>query len=236
MAADGRRFTTCDAVQRIGVEGIATRRVTTPGRTTSKRKVVTARAPTIEPERNRELLQLAYERLEGQTGPAYRGVQISTLFPMPFVGVEVTLGDQTLPCAALIDSGADRTLVPFEVAVAFGIDATSLPVVSYHAGEIGLAEQRVAAGSVTYRGVAVCPEQVLISAEGSLPFPWVILGREDFFRLFAVAFRWDATPPAFTVRPAARGRQPSRAGAPVPTASRRPAGSIRPARPRVRKG
>ncbi len=195
--------------------------------------MVTARAPTIDPESNRELLQAAYERLEGQEGPDYRAVQISTLFPMPFVGVEVTVGDRTLPCAGLVDSGADRTLVPFEIAVAFGIDATSLPVVSYQAGEVGLAEQRVLAGTVTYQGVTVCSEQVLISAEGSLPFPWVILGREDFFRLFSITFHWDASPPGFTVAPLAA--KPRRAPPARQARRTRTAAAPRPpARPRVR--
>jgi Aspartyl protease len=101
---------------------------------------------------------------------------------------------------ALLDSGADATIVPAEALIGAGIDYASLPVAGLNRGAGGNFEARIAPARVKFREWVIC-DQVLVAPAGALPAP--LLGRMDFFKLFVVKFSWHRIPPTVDIDPVA---------------------------------
>ena len=127
----------------------------------------------------------------------------------PFVGVDVRLPAGLAPrvFTALVDSGADRTVVPRFVIDALGVDHRTLPILADERGTPlkgegadGRFEIRICRGSVRWQGVTICEEFWVTNA------PVVLLGRADFFRRFDVFFDWSATLPYMDIEPAGSAR------------------------------
>ena len=100
---------------------------------------------------------------------------------------------------ALIDSGADRTVMPAELVSDILPFDDLMPV--GRAGGLGSVEIRLAEAELSFGGLRFT-DFVLVAAPGtSLRYP--VLGRGDFFRRFAVCFHWSHSPPTFSIEPAA---------------------------------
>jgi len=99
---------------------------------------------------------------------------------------------------AIIDSGADMTVVPFEAILGAGIDWDKLPPGEMGIGAGGAFERRALQASIFYRTWQIC-DRVDVAAPGMLGS--ILLGREDFFKKFVVRFAWHKTPPELFVDP-----------------------------------
>lgn len=117
----------------------------------------------------------------------------------PVLIVQVTLpgfGHASVP--AVIDSGADVTIVPFEVFVGAGLEWTKLPAGSQGLGAGGVFERRPLQAEIRYRDWLIC-DSVEVAQPGALPF--ALLGRQDFFQKFIVRFAWHKSPPEVIIDP-----------------------------------
>lgn len=135
-------------------------------------------------------------RIEGtKSGITPAGVTVYS----PVIVVEVVLpGVGRAQVPAVIDSGADVTLIPFEVFVGAGLDWAKLPKGSEGLGAGGTFERRPLVAEVRYREWLIC-DHVDVAQPGALPF--ALLGREDFFKRFVVRFAWNKEPPEVIVDP-----------------------------------
>jgi hypothetical protein len=102
---------------------------------------------------------------------------------------------------AMIDSGADCTIIPFEQIKACGVEWDKLPDAGGGTGAGGKFETRILMATVKYREWVVS-DRLKVAEPGSLPL--MLLGRQDFFRKFNVRFRWDMVPPVVDVDPFAK--------------------------------
>jgi hypothetical protein len=135
-------------------------------------------------------------RLEATAGPHGRF--------LPETNVDVVVGKQKrLTVNALVDSGADRTIVPKTVGEALGIDYDKLPLAKGPDGKPmtgqgagGQFEIRECRGKVRWRNWNFA-DRFWVGPEESVP--WVLLGRDDFFTKFNVRFEWSHNPPVFEI-------------------------------------
>ncbi len=107
---------------------------------------------------------------------------------------------------ALVDSGADSTIVNVESLAPAGIgwgDISGDEQTGAGAGG-GFATKRLKA-TVRWQQWIVCDE-VAVAAPGALP--WALLGRDDFFRKFVVRFAWHRMPPEMHIDPVTMGSGP----------------------------
>ena len=102
------------------------------------------------------------------------------------------------PVEALVDSGADKCLIPGEYVEAAGVLFSGLPPLAHGAGAGGTFEKALASGRITYLGRVVC-EEFEVAPPTQLPI--ILLGREEFFTKFRVNFLWHRNPPVFDVDP-----------------------------------
>jgi predicted aspartyl protease len=99
----------------------------------------------------------------------------------------------------MIDSGADRSILPAEIAEMLGAPWQALQSGEGHSrGAGGSFETRVLDATLKWRGWLIC-ESVVVAQPGSLP--WALLGRSDFFQRFDVRFNWHHNPPWVQVDP-----------------------------------
>jgi hypothetical protein len=104
---------------------------------------------------------------------------------------------------ALLDSGADHTILPAEgLAAAPGMDWPSIASpIEKGTGAGGGFATKLVKGEVWWQTWKVC-EEFRVAEPGSLPW-WGLLGRDDFFRVFVVRFMWHRNPPEIDIDPAA---------------------------------
>jgi hypothetical protein len=138
-------------------------------------------------------------RVIGQkVGTDHHGVDVFA--PIVIVTIELPGCIATRP--AVVDSGADSTIVPHEFLKDCGVDYLALPGSQPGIGAGGGFETRLLTARVKYRDWVVCDE-IKVAAPGS-KLPLVLLGRADFFTRFYVRFRWDMAPPVVDIDPLAR--------------------------------
>jgi hypothetical protein len=116
----------------------------------------------------------------------------------PVVLITIEVGGCIATRPAVIDSGADSTIVPFEFLQACGLDWNAIGVGSPSQSAGGTFESKVLKARVKYREWVVS-EEIKVAEPGRLPV--ALLGRDDFFAKFIVKFRWDKTPPIVDVDP-----------------------------------
>ena len=124
--------------------------------------------------------------------------------PLLEVGVVTGKGKQPAQeVTATLDSGADQTVVPRSLVEALGVDYDKLkePVDAAGGaitgkGADGDFELRVCRGKVRWRTTVICNEFWVANC------PVVLLGRDDFFKLFDVMFDWSAPTPYVDIEPA----------------------------------
>lgn len=124
-------------------------------------------------------------------------------YPLLKVDVVIGKGRRSQRVTAMVDSGADRTVVPRLVAEALGVDYNSLKKPVGPDGEVlkgqgadGEFEIRVCRGKVRWRMTKICDEFWVADCG------MVLLGRDDFFALFDVMFNWSAANPYMVIEPA----------------------------------
>ncbi len=110
----------------------------------------------------------------------------------PIVIVTIEVRGRQIQGAAMVDSGADNTLVPAEALAPAGIDFESLPEAAIGAGVGGPLATRRCSGTVRYQEWEVC-RSFSVAEPGKLDI--ILLGRADFFTKFETRFRWHAVPP-----------------------------------------
>jgi hypothetical protein len=132
--------------------------------------------------------------------PRIEGTEVAPGLYRPLVTVELRVNGRVGRGLAVVDSGADRTMLPADLLVPAGVDFAKLPLASgTHAGAGGNFEVRVGKGEIRFRQWLVCDE-FLVAEPGKLGA--VLLGRSDFFKLFTVRYSWHRNPPTMDIDPA----------------------------------
>lgn len=123
--------------------------------------------------------------------------------PVLTVDVVVGKGKRVQSITAVLDSGADRTVVPRGIVEALGVnyDGLKTPLDSdgepiQGQGADGAFEIRICRGKVRWRTTTVCTEFWVANCG------YVLLGRDDFFKKFDVMFDWSAPDPYVDIEPA----------------------------------
>lgn len=116
----------------------------------------------------------------------------------PLLELTVVVGTNGVRLKAIVDSGADDTVIPIEALVGLGVEWDKLPGANKSKGAGGNFERRRVTAQVRVGPVVLCDE-VEVAEAGALPV--VLLGRSDFFTKFTVTFDWHRSPPVFTVEP-----------------------------------
>lgn len=125
----------------------------------------------------------------------------------PIVVITAEMAVPTGRCVAtvkaMIDSGADSTVIPFDFLAGCRLDWSALASAGAGTGAGGLFDLRWLDARVKYREWIVT-ERVKVAEPGKLPM--ALLGRTDFLAKFNVRFRWDLDPPVVDVDPLAKRR------------------------------
>ncbi len=122
------------------------------------------------------------------------------LVPLLRVDIEVNGYVGILP--AILDSGADRVMVPFEFLQPAGVAFGALPLApGKQLGAGGEFPARVCRAKISWKGTTICDEVYVIAQGSKLPF--ILLGRDDFFTKYSIRFNWQRTPPTVDIDPAA---------------------------------
>jgi hypothetical protein len=116
--------------------------------------------------------------------------------------VDVPLPDGslfTLTGLALVDSGADMSIVPAESLATFGVDWNKLSSpIEESKGAGGKLRFRRFDAKLVWEGYSLS-DHVALAEPKRLPGP--LLGRNDFFVRFNVRFRWFKSPPELEIDP-----------------------------------
>lgn len=100
--------------------------------------------------------------------------------------------------SAIVDSGADKCLVPGDYVEATGITFASLPPLPPGISAGGQFPKSLCQGRISYLGRVICQE-FEVAPPGL--FDVILLGREEFFTKFVVRFQWHRNPPFFDIDP-----------------------------------
>ena len=101
---------------------------------------------------------------------------------------------------AIVDSGADTSILPGEILPVVGLAWEELEgEIATSRGIGGEARYKRCAGSIKWGGYVI-GKTIAIAEPSTVPFP--LLGRDDFFRRFVVHFRWAKNPPEMDIVPA----------------------------------
>jgi predicted aspartyl protease len=121
----------------------------------------------------------------------------------PIVIVQLEANGLGMQGPAIVDSGADTTMIPAEVAAGLGIDYAKLPNGTKGKGAGGVLESRPASLTIRYQSWTLTGE---VSIAEPKHLDVVLLGRSDFFQRFVVRFNWFKSPPEFHLDPANSGK------------------------------
>ena len=133
--------------------------------------------------------------------PRIEGQDLGRGIPEPVLTITIINGNLATQGPAVVDSGADLTVVPAGIAAVVGIDFSTLPAPTGDSrGAGGSFEARPVRAKIRWRQWDVC-DAFQVAEPGSLDD--VLLGREDFFKRFKVSFNWGRTPPILDVDPLA---------------------------------
>lgn len=119
----------------------------------------------------------------------------------PLLRVLITVaGQPSLGHLAIVDSGATNTIFPAETLEANGIRYKDLPIFGDSESASGSFETRLCLGVVKWRRTSFCDRFLVAEPRTTLgDWGWGLLGRDDFFNVFDVDFRWDIDDPVFSV-------------------------------------
>lgn len=116
----------------------------------------------------------------------------------PIIFVTIEIGGRAVRGPALVDSGADNTLVPAEAVAPLGVVFAQLPAGIGGSGPSGLLDARPCIGVMRW-------DKVLLMSKFTVAEPskldTVLLGRSDFFTMYIPRFHWHKNPPVFDLDP-----------------------------------
>ena len=122
----------------------------------------------------------------------------------PIIIVAIEIGGRGIRVPALVDSGADNTLVPEPFVAPLGVDFRRLAAGPGGVGPGGGLETRLCQGVMRREKEKVVLMTSFMVAEPGKGPETVLLGRADFFRLYVPRFHWHKNPPVFDLDPVAR--------------------------------
>jgi hypothetical protein len=125
----------------------------------------------------------------------------------PLVFITIEIDGKAIGGPAIVDSGADNTLVPVEALVALGVEWDKLPIGAGGRGAGGGLKTRPCQGIIRWGSVELM--RSFMVAEPGKGFDQVLLGRADFFRLYIPRFHWYLNPPTFDLDPVAVAPDPT---------------------------
>ena len=117
----------------------------------------------------------------------------------PIIIVSIEIGGRIVQGPALVDSGADNTLVPFDAVAPLGVDFLQLPRGPGGSGPGGTLDVRVCQGKLRWDNRMLMTEFMV--AEPTKGPGAILLGRADFFTLYVARFQWHKNPPVFDLDP-----------------------------------
>ena len=117
---------------------------------------------------------------------------------IPLVPITLTAATLGVRAVAILDSGADITIVPFEQVAPLGFEWEKLAAGQRSTGAGGSFERRVCPVAITFETWRIC-DDVEVAEPGKLPA--TLLGRVEFFTKFVVRFNWFHNPPTFDIDP-----------------------------------
>lgn len=104
---------------------------------------------------------------------------------------------------ATVDSGADNTVISYELVHAVGARWNRMTSEREEWGAGGPFKTRwCSEGSIYYEGVLISQGFRVAEANPNID-PFFLLGRRDFFPKFVPSFHWDEEPPWFDLEPVA---------------------------------
>jgi hypothetical protein len=122
----------------------------------------------------------------------------------PIIIVAIEIGGRGIRVPALVDSGADNTLVPESFVAPLGVDFSKLAAGPGGLGPGGGLATRMCHGLIRWeKEKIVLMTDFLVAEPGKGP-DTILLGRADFFRLYVPRFHWHKNPPVFDLDPVAR--------------------------------
>jgi hypothetical protein len=122
----------------------------------------------------------------------------------PIIVVSIEIGGLLIRVPAIVDSGADNTLVPEPFVAPLGVAFARLPVGPRGVGPGGGLDARPCQGTMRWeKEKSLLMTRFLVAEPGKGPES-VLLGRADFFRLYTPRFHWHKNPPVFDLDPVAR--------------------------------
>jgi hypothetical protein len=133
--------------------------------------------------------------------PELKGTEVATGRYYPVVPVRFDFGTRVVEIGCVLDSGADRTIIPGQLIDEHhpSLDYGDLRLSPENAGGVtGALEIRDCPGSASYLGVTFCTS-LLAAPPGVMNDDFPLLGRGDFFTKFVVKFNWNRNPPSFRV-------------------------------------
>jgi hypothetical protein len=124
----------------------------------------------------------------------------------PIIIVAIEIGSMRIRVPALVDSGADNTLVPFEFVEPLGIVFDDLPAGHGGSGPGGPLDTRPCNARMIWEKEKALLMETFIVAEPKKGPDAVLLGRADFFKAYIPRFHWHKDPPVFDLDPVIRGK------------------------------
>lgn len=122
--------------------------------------------------------------------------------PSPVLFVSLSIDGQRHRHPALVDSGANRTLVPAEF-LPPGLYETLSIELKGSKGAGGRFEVREGHGVLSWHSFRLY--SFAVAEPGKLPGPVILLGLRDFFAHVSVEFHWDRDEKVFTLERRSRG-------------------------------
>jgi hypothetical protein len=118
----------------------------------------------------------------------------------PRLTVTVAVGKKSFGYQAIVDSGADNSLISAELVESVGAKWEKMTDPLEQIGAGGPFETRLCGGQIYYAGVLIC-NGLRVAEPGKMPagINFLLLGRGDFFSKFVASFHWDESPPWFEV-------------------------------------
>lgn len=120
----------------------------------------------------------------------------------PIIVVTIVVGAMAAQVPAIVDSGADDTLVPAAAVIPLGVDFSKLGAAPEGTGAGGNFQVRWCEGTILWGKIELMTRFKV--AEPGMGLSAVLLGRGDFFKLFIPRFHWHKDPPVFDLDPVAK--------------------------------
>lgn len=130
--------------------------------------------------------------------PRIKGTEVAKGVYSPIIKVDFRCNGVGGLVPAIVDSGADKCLVPGDFVEAAGVTFASLTPLPEGTGAGGQFPKSLCKGQISYAGCVLCDEFEVVPPG---LFNFILLGREEFFSKFVVRFQWHRDPPFFDVDP-----------------------------------